>query len=274
MTRVTASNDDIEHSSYRYMYTGTQQERHLKSIALAKQQHWEQQRRADDIALANVVFSKRQLLANGEVCTRTSPQGVLLVELPTAEERAALMRVLYADRVDLAALEGPSHQPEPEPEQQLMHLAEYAQTAWPAHQDQALMDMATERLEQGDCCAALMLVKWATVTVDTTKHSLTYQKPKLATKIFKLQLKTNQWMARHAAYLPLINLPPGVYEKPCDSAEEYLCCAKLCNATRRLALAMCLLPQPGAFSPASHYLDFDTLRRTARMLSSVAAKHR
>ena len=269
MIHVTPSNDDVQHGSYRC--TGTQHERHLKSVALAKQRHWEQQRRADDIALAAVVLSKRELLASGELCTRTSPQGVFLVGLPTAEERAALMRVLYTDQVDLAACEGPSRQPEPEPEQQLTHLVDYAQTPWPAHQDQALMGIATERLEQGDYYAALMLVKWATVTVDTTKHSLTYQKPKLAAKISKLQLKANQWMAGHVAYLPLVNLPPGVREKPCDSAEESLRNARLCDATRRLALATCLLPQPGALSPASHYLDFDTLRRTARFFSLVAA---
>lgn len=63
---------------------------------------------------------------------------------------------------------------------------------------------ASEQLERKDDCAALMLVKWATVTVDTTRHSLSYQKPKLAKKVAHLQLLAEKWMAKHTAYLPLL----------------------------------------------------------------------
>merc|ERR1712146_299081 len=118
--------------------------------------------------------------------------GILSIEAPRAEERAALQRVLHMDRVDLAVTTAPKH------------TADYASTPWPAHQDRMLMQMANHRIEQGDICAALVLIKWAAVTIDTTKHSLTYQKPKLAAKISKLQLQVNRWMVRNAAYLPLL----------------------------------------------------------------------
>lgn len=249
-----------EDSGFRCTAPTREQEQQLREIALAKHLHWEQQRRADEMALASVVLSKRELIASGELCTSTSPQGVLPVEVPTPDERVALMRVLYTytDQVDQAAPTGPDY--------------DHAQTPWPAHQDRSLMKMATERLEQGDCCAALMLIKWATATVDTTRHSLTYQKPKLASRISKLHLKVNQWMVRHAAYLPLYR-STVVPSTRCDSVEELMRRGNLDNAARRLALAMCLLPQSGTSSPAD-CLDFDTLRRTARIFSKLQAEIR
>eukprot|EP01043_Picozoa_sp_COSAG02_P010703 COSAG02_NODE_381_length_23450_cov_65.782493_19_plen_377_part_00 len=248
-----------EDSDYRYTYPAREQEQHLREVALAKQAHWERQHQADEMALASVLLSKRALLASGELCATTSSQGVSPVEVPTRAERAALVRVLYmyTDRADLAIPTGIAH--------------DYVQTPWPAHEDQLLMKMASERLDQGDFCAALVLIKWATATVDTTKRSLTYQKPKLASRIFKLQLKVNQWMVKHAAYLPL-HKSMAVLNHHCDSVEEYLCRRSLDNAARRLALAMCLLARSRTPSPADS-LDFDTLRRTVRVFSKLQADY-
>ena len=256
---VTLHNKGIQDSSYRCTDPAREQEQRLREVALAKQAHWERQHRADEMALANVLLSKRALLASGELCATTSSQGVSQIEAPARAERAALVRALYlhTDQAALAIHTGLAQ--------------DYAQTPWPTHEDQLLMKMASERLDHGDLCAALVLIKWATATVDTTKHSLTYQKPKLASRIFKLQLKVNQWMARHAAYLPL-HKSAAVLNHHCGSVEEYLCRRKLDNAARRLALAMCLLARSETPSPAD-CLDFDTLRRTVRVFSKLQAEY-
>ena len=254
MTEVALSDGDAQIDGR----SAREQERRLRQIAVDKQQHWEQQRRADEMALAHAVLSKRGLLASGELCTATSQQGVLLVDAPTVAERSALMRVLYEDPAS-ADLEGTTV---------LNPMMNYAQTPWPAHQDQALLKMASERLEKGDCCAALVLVKWAAATIDTRKHSLTYLKPRLASRIFKLQVNVNRWMGRHAAYMPLLEAAAAP-TRGLESVHEYQRHRRLGTATRRLAFAMCLLSQSGPASPATCHLDFDILRRIMRIVGKL-----
>lgn len=252
MTEVVLSDAEAQSGDR----SAREQEQRLWQIAVDKQRHWEQQRQADEMALAHAVLSKRGLLASGELCIATSQQGVLPVDAPTTAERSALMRVLYEGRAVLEETTAPDS------------MINYAQTPWPAHQDQALLKMASERLEKGDCCAALVLVKWAAATVDTTKHSLTYQKPKLASRISKLQMNVNRWMSRHAAYMPLLEAAAVPTSAP-ESVQTHQRHMRLETATRRLAFAMCLLSQLGNPPPATCYLDFDILRRIMRTLGKL-----
>ena len=52
-----------------------------------------------------------------------------------------------------------------------------------------------------------MLARWAVAALDTTTQSLTYIKPKLATRIKQLERQAARWLQQHAAYLPLLSDP-------------------------------------------------------------------
>lgn len=229
----------------------------LESVQARDRQAAAAKQRAVDLCLESVVLEKRSLLASGTVPTDTSRQGILAMEHPTAEERATLVRTLKRAGTGTDKVE-------PEQEQPEQVEAEPQPEPWPTHQDQTLIKLAMDKLEQGDVCAALMLVKWALATFDDSKHSLTYQKPKLAAKVAQLQHRANKWQVKHAAYLPLLRDPLSQGEDKNDVG--------LAIAKRKLALAMSLLPlsdfrashpRLGTCSPLAQFLDYDLLRRAA-----------
>jgi hypothetical protein len=244
-------------------------ERQLRDEAAAAQRRSQQEQRAAELQLARVVLEKRELLASGDVRTATSHQGIIAMAHPTVEERATLVRTLYLE---------PHPQLEPGLELELEPEPEMDPGPWPTLQDQVLLNMANDQLSRGDFCAALLLAKWATCTIDTTKHSVTYQKPKLAAKIAHLQELANSWLARHAAYLPLFHGQStsaaaadrgSNYAKKDSTQDTTSDDLGLALATRKLALAMSLLPRLGTDSPLAEFLDYDPLRRVGRQLPSA-----
>ena len=64
--------------------------------------------------------------------------------------------------------------------------------------------MAHEHLCGGDAVAALSLARWAVATIDTRRHSLVYQKPKLHRRLQRLQAACLRQLGQMAAYLPLL----------------------------------------------------------------------
>ena len=125
-----------------------------------------------------------------------------------------------------------------------------------------------------------MLARWAVAALDTTTQSLTYIKPKLATRIKQLERQAARWLQQHAAYLPLLSDPTVQLARNASDGEwsgipgDDLTRVwvpttaggpnrALTAAQRRLAWATANIERLAAGSPAV-LLDYDVLRRVAR----------
>ena len=122
-----------------------------------------------------------------------------------------------------------------------------------------------------------MLARWAVAALDTTTQSLTYIKPKLATRIKQLERQAARWLQQHAAYLPLLSDPTVQLARNASGGEwsGYDLTRvwvpttaggpnrALTAAQRRLAWATANIERLAAGSPAV-LLDYDVLRRVAR----------
>lgn len=138
---------------------------------------------------------------------------------------------------------------------------------WPSVQERAMLSLAKERLEASDPCAAQLLAHLAVMTVDTTRKSLTYQKPKLAANLRKIDELATRWLFRHAAYVPMVcNETRFPLCRSQDSCETNLSHVHAC----RLVLGMGCSVRLASGSPIS-LLDYDLLRRVGRRIASYRA---